>query len=89
MREFFKYVFATVVGIVIATVLLFMLFFVILIGIVSSVGEEKKVIVKNNSILYLNLDQVITERTPENSLAGLPLFGEGDEKTIGFTDIIK
>ena len=89
MREFFKYVFATVVGIVISTVLLFILFFVIIIGIVSSVGEDKKVIVKNNSILYLNLDQAITERTPENSLAGIPIIGGGDEKTIGFTDLIK
>lgn len=89
MREFFKYVFATVVGIVISTVLLFILFFVIVIGIISSVGEEKKVIVKNNSILHLNLDQAITERTPDNSLAGLPIIGGGDEKTIGFNDVIK
>ncbi|MBC7615375.1 MAG: signal peptide peptidase SppA [Pedobacter sp.] len=89
MREFFKYVFATVVGIVISTVLLFILFFVIIIGIISSVGEEKKVMVKNNSILYLNLDQAITERTPENSLAGIPIIGGGGEKTIGFTDLIK
>jgi protease-4 len=89
MREFFKYVFATVVGIVISTVLLFMLFFVIMIAIVSSVGDEQKVMVKNNSILYLNLDQPITERTPENSLAGLPIFGSSSEKTIGFNDVIK
>lgn len=89
MREFFKYVFATVVGIVISTVLLFILFFVILIGIISSVGEEKKVLVNSNSILYLNLDQAITERTPDNSLAGIPIIGSGDEKTIGFVDLIK
>ncbi len=89
MREFFKYVFATVVGIVISTVILFVLFFVVMIAIISSVGDEKKVIVKNNSILYLNLDQEITERTPDNSLAGLPFLGGGDEKTIGFNDIIR
>ncbi|MEJ5996346.1 signal peptide peptidase SppA [Pedobacter sp. Du54] len=89
MREFFKYVFATVVGIVISTVLLFILFFVIMVGIIASVGEEKKVIVKDNSVLYLNLDQAITERTPENSLAGVPFFGGGDEKTIGFPDFIR
>ena len=89
MREFFKYVFATVVGIVISTVLLFILFFVMMIGIISTIGEEKKVMVKNNSILYLNLDQAITERTPENSLSELPFFGSGDEKTIGFPDLIR
>ncbi|SFH46706.1 signal peptide peptidase SppA [Pedobacter insulae] len=89
MRDFFKYVFATVVGIVISTVILFVLFFVVMVAIVSSVGEEKKVMVKNNSILYLNLDQEITERTPDNSLAGIPIFGGGSEKTIGFNDVIK
>ncbi len=89
MREFFKYVFATVVGIVISSVLLFILFFIMMIGIISSVGEEKKVIVRNNSILYLNLDQAITERTPENSLAGVPFIGGDDEKTIGFTDVLR
>lgn len=89
MREFFKYVFATVVGIVISAVLLFFLFFIVIVGIVSTVGEEKKVIVKNNSILYLNLDQAITERTPENSFAGVPFLGGDDEKTIGFTDVLK
>lgn len=89
MRDFFKYVFATVVGIVISTVILFFLFFVLIVGIVSSVREEKSVIVKNNSILYLNLDQAITERTPENSLAGIPIIGGGDEKTIGFNELIK
>ncbi|MGF1924674.1 MAG: signal peptide peptidase SppA, partial [Bacteroidia bacterium] len=73
MKEFFKYVFATVVGIVISSVLLFILFFVIMIGIISSVGEEKKVMVRSNSILYLNLDQAITERTPDHSLAGIPI----------------
>jgi len=89
MRDFFKYVFATVVGIVISSVLLFILFFVLMIGIVASVGEEKKIAVKENSVLYLNLDQVITERTPENSLAGLPLVGGNEEKTIGFPDLIR
>jgi len=89
MKEFFKYVFATVVGIVISSILLFLLFFVIIVGIISTVGEEKKVMVKDNSILYLNLDQAITERTPENSLAGLPIIGGGDEKKIGFNDLIK
>jgi protease-4 len=89
MREFFKYVFATVVGIVISSVLLFILFFVIIIGAISAVGEDKKVTVKDNSILYLNLDQAITERTPENSLAGIPIIGGNNEKTIGFNDLIK
>ncbi|KQC01831.1 signal peptide peptidase SppA [Pedobacter sp. Hv1] len=89
MREFFKYVFATVVGIVISTVVLVVLFFVILVGAISSIGEDKKVEVKSNSVLFLDLDQAITERTPENSLAGLPIIGGSENKSVGFNDLIK
>lgn len=89
MREFFKYVFATVVGIVISTVVLVILFFVIMIGAISSLGEDKKVEVKSNSVLFLDLDQAITERTPENSFAGLPIIGASEGKSVGFNDLIK
>jgi len=89
MREFFKYVFATVVGIVISTFVLGFLFFVILIGFVSSLGDSEPIAVKNRSVLYLDLDQMITERTPDNSLAGIPVIGGDEDKTIGFYDVIK
>jgi protease-4 len=87
MREFFKYVFATVVGIVISTFIIALLFFFIIIGFVASIGEEKAVVVKNNSVLFLDLDQAITERTPENSI--IDKFVGGEEKSIGFYDVIK
>ncbi len=87
MKEFFKYVFATVVGIVLSTVVLGILFIVIIVGIVSSVDSETTTIVKKNSILYLDLDQTITERTPESSLGSI--FGSFGDKSIGFNDITK
>lgn len=89
MKEFFKYVFATVVGIVISTVVLAIIFVVVIVGAVSSIGEEKATVVKSNSVLYLDLDQAITERTPENSLAGIPIFGGDADKSIGFNDLAK
>lgn len=89
MKDFFKYVFATVVGIVISTVVLLILFFVILIGAISSFSTDKKINIKPNSVLYLDLDLPITERTPENSLSGLPIFGTGEGTTLGFNDLIK
>jgi len=89
MREFFKYVFATVVGIVISTFVIVILFMVIIVGAISSIGEDKAVAVKSNSVLYLDLDQAITERTPENSLAGIPIIGGSEGKSVGFNDIIR
>ncbi|TKC08905.1 signal peptide peptidase SppA [Pedobacter frigoris] len=87
MREFFKYVFATVVGIVISTVLLFALFFIVVIGLVSSLENDKTALVSSNSVLFMNLDQAIMERTPDDTFA--KFLGSEGEKSIGFNDIIK
>lgn len=86
MKEFFKYVFATVVGIVLSTVVLGILGFVVIVGLISSVGSDTKTVVKPNSVLYLNLDQAITERTPKESFGNV--FGSGN-KSLGFYDVIR
>jgi protease-4 len=89
MKEFFKYVFATVVGVVLSIGLLIVLFIVLVVGIVSSIGEDKSVVVDSNTVLYLNLDQSVTERTFNDPLSDLPIVGDEGQKSIGFTDIIK
>ena len=88
MKEFFKYVFATVVGIIISTVLIVILFLVIIVAAVSSIDDDKKVDVASNSVLYLNLDQSIKERTPNKRFDNLPIIGSGGGKSIGFYDLI-
>lgn len=87
MKEFFKYVFATVFGIVISAVILGILFFIVFVGMISSIGSEKETVVKKNSVLYLNLDQAIIERTPEGSFGSL--LGGSNDKSIGFNDVIR
>jgi len=89
MREFFKYVFATILGFIISMVIICGLIFGLIIGIVSSIDDEKTVSVSSNSVLYLNLDQAIVERTPHDAFANLPLVGSDGEKSIGFNDIIR
>lgn len=89
MREFFKYVFATVVGVVISLALFLVFFIVLIVGIVRSSLNEEKVNVSSNSVLYLNLDQVITERTAEDPFSKLPVVGSSENKSIGFNDMIR
>ncbi|WP_316835123.1 signal peptide peptidase SppA [Pedobacter nutrimenti] len=88
MKDFFKYVFATVLGFVISIVLISLVFVAIVIGIVSSISEDKKIPVESNSVLYLNLDQTIKERTLNKRFEYLPVIGSG-EKSIGFNDLIR
>jgi protease-4 len=62
MKSFLKYVLATIVGIVISSIVMFLIFIGIISAIVSS--QEKSVDIKPNSILYMKLDQPIVDRKP-------------------------
>lgn len=88
MKEFFKYVLATIVGIVLSTVLIVIFFFIIIVAAVSTLDDSKKADVASNSVLYLNLDQTIKERTPNSKFENLPIIGSGGNKSIGFYDLI-
>jgi protease-4 len=89
MREFFKYVFASILGFIIAIFLIGALFTALIVGVVSSIDDDKSVLISDNSVLYLNLDQAIVERTPHDSFANLPIVGSEGERSIGFNDIIR
>jgi protease-4 len=63
MKSFLKYLLATVVGIILTSVIVFFIFF----GIISAMmsGKEKEADIKPNSILCLKLDQPIVDRKPK------------------------
>jgi protease-4 len=88
MREFFKYVFATVVGIIISTFLIFLVVILLVVGVIASIDDDKSVNVLSNSVLFLNLDQSIKERTPNKTLENLPIVGSQGGKSIGFNELI-
>lgn len=64
MKEFFKHVFATIVGLFLFGFIMTILAFISLIGIIAS--SENTNDIKDNSVLVLNLDGVMTERTEDN-----------------------
>lgn len=84
MKQFFKFVLATVVGIIVVSVI--MLFVVI--GIIASAAGDKDVKVEDNSILTVSFKTDITERTPNNPLAELAFLGFDDDKKTGLNDIL-
>jgi protease-4 len=89
MREFFKYVFATVLGVVISFFLIIIVSILLVVGLVSSIETDKTVAVSKNSVLFMNLDQAIVERSPDDTFANLPIVGGSAEKAIGFNDLIQ
>lgn len=88
MKEFFKFVFASMLGFILSIFVMLLLFVVLIIGIVSTASDEAKVTVESNSILHLDLDYPVTERTSKNPLENIDLFGFETEKNIGLNDIL-
>ncbi|MBB5397665.1 signal peptide peptidase SppA [Mucilaginibacter sp. AK015] len=88
MKQFFKFVLASVLGVIISSIILFFLFFILLSGLILSAGSDKAVDVDANSVLHIKLDYPISERTPNNPLANLSFLGFDGEKAIGLNDIL-
>jgi protease-4 len=84
MKQFFKYVFATVLGIFLFSVLWILL----LIGIGVAAGGDKKANVKPNSILNLDLNYEIPEVTNNNPFASLDLTTFKPKKATGLNEIV-
>ncbi|MVM34351.1 signal peptide peptidase SppA [Spirosoma sp. HMF4905] len=77
MRQFLKYVLATLVGLVLFSFVGFLL----LIGFAAALSSssDQKTDVKANSVLKINLDKPIEERSSENPFEGFgPIQGTGD-----------
>ncbi|AZA80595.1 signal peptide peptidase SppA [Chryseobacterium lactis] len=85
MRSFFKNVLANIVAIVILCVLFF--FFFIIMLVFSSMGSDKSVVVKKNSVLTINLKTKIIDSPTEEEMG---LFGiSGQNKNILLYDVLE
>lgn len=88
MKEFFKFVFASMLGFILSIFVMVILVVVLIIGIVSTASDEAKVSVDKNSILHLSLDYPVTERTSKNPFENIDVLGFETEKNIGLNDIL-
>lgn len=83
MKDFFKYVGATVVGLIIYGILMTIFLFIGLMGVVASGSQVKNV--KDNSVLVLKLSGVMSERAEKNILDDL---GGSVNKQIGLDKLL-
>lgn len=83
MKDFLKFTLATIVGIIVASIVLFFLSILVFFGMVSSSESETQV--ADNSIMMLDLNGTLSERNQ-----GMPFdFLMGDEyKSYGLDDIL-
>jgi len=87
MKQFFKFVFASMVGFILA----YLLFIFIVIGIVGALvsSTQKETTIDSKSVLVLKLDAPIAERSVEDPFAGMSFSGMGNMKELGLDDILK
>jgi protease IV len=83
MLQFLKFVFATIVGLL----LFFFIGFLIVIGIAAASGSKNEVEVKEKSVLKIAFDQPLTERSNANPLAGFPGLSSNSPSSLGIIDI--
>lgn len=85
MKEFFKYVLATIVGIIAISIIGFFFFFMVIGAIVAS--TEKQVAVENNSMLVIDLSRNLVDRAPNDPFEDLNIPGWSQVKSIGLDHI--
>ena len=88
MRQFFKFMFASMLGSFLTFLLLLFVIFLIIAGIVSSVSSDKLVAVSNNSVLYARFDKPISERTSNNPFENINFASMTSKGNIGLNDIL-
>lgn len=86
MKSFLKYLLASILGIIIASLIMFFIFLGILSAIVSR--QEKPVDIKDNSILMLKLDRAIADRKTNIPVLTFDLRNIGAGMELGLNDIL-
>jgi len=81
--------FASMLGFLLSSIIIFFLFFIILISVASFSSKNEDVKIKSNSILKLRLDYPITERTSGNPFENFNFSSLKSNKNLGLCDIIK
>lgn len=88
MKDFFKFMFASMLGMLIMSVFLFF----ILMGVISSLAsfmEKQQVSVADNTLLRIELNTSITDRAPKDPFTGFDFVSMETKKTLGLNDILK
>lgn len=88
MKQFFKFMFASMLGFIISGVVLFFILVGAIAGLASK-GEQKETKAESNSILKLNLNYNIPERSSDNMFKNFDFANFESKTEIGLDDILK
>lgn len=81
--------FASMLGMVLALVVLFFIFIGIISVMVTSLDKDKTIKISSGSILEIRLDEPVKERTPSSPFKNFDFVSFESHKQLGLYDIIK
>jgi protease IV len=88
MKQFLKNVFASCLGVILSFFVIALILSAIIGGMVSSLGEDKKVTVKDNSILVIDLKNEIVDRASDSPFDNFDLGSFSKSSKIGLKTIL-
>ena len=88
MKDFFKFMFASMLGFIVILVVVFFIF-VGLIASLASFADKKAVAIEPNTLLHLKLDYPIFDRTPKDPMSFFSPEGFSMNENPGLNDILK
>jgi protease IV len=88
MKDFFKFMFASMLGFIIVLVVLFFIF-VGLVASLASFAEKKSVVIEPNTLLQIKLDKPIFDRSPKDPFSFFSPEGLDMNQEPGLDEILK
>lgn len=88
MKEFFKFMFASMIGFFISMIIMGIVSFLFLIILIAAIGADETTYVSSDSVLYMHLSNDILDRTPADPFYDAGPFDIPEERAIGLNDYL-
>ncbi|MGN0257936.1 MAG: signal peptide peptidase SppA, partial [Bacteroides sp.] len=85
MKDFLKFTLATIVGLLVTSVVMFFISMLVIFGMASSSESETQV--EDNSVMTLNLNGIVNERSSASTPFDF-LLSQADMQSYGLDDIL-
>ncbi|MCG3167189.1 MAG: Protease 4 [Bacteroidia bacterium] len=89
MKQFFKFMFASMLGVFLAFFLGIIVLFGMIAALISSADSKKEVKVEPNSVLHINFEAQINDRSSNNPFENFDFGSMSGKQGIGLNDILE
>ena len=89
MKQFFKFMFASMLGVFLAFLLAFFIFIGIITAIIASADSDKGVKVGPGSVLHIKLDEAISDRASKNPFENFDFNSFSSKPQLGLNEVLE